>query len=312
MGLAASEGVIVYSEQIRGDTKTHLIDDLRDAGELAGWGSQAITGGFKFTLLSKQDLSCKLKIWDDGDSNQIKLQFLSFDESRQGYRHKLRTGGGRIYLAHVNRCQLFAARLGVELFDGVEAVQGGIPFVPELTNQCSVSLAGFQPAEAWWSCGDTDPGTDPQNFRRSHLSGAAWSACYNADLMNTESNTTGGYAEMARLQIAGVNLAVNVGFFGGPVQLTQFSNGRPLYLDPLILWGSGHAHNSVARHRGQLYDAMMPSLDRPLDYKETICGADWTNYMHGPTHNQTGTKFGCLYLLTGITPTPATRGPYVY
>jgi hypothetical protein len=313
MGIAASEGVIVWNPATRGESKANLIADIHAAASQAGWGSETIAGGYKYTLASKQSLGCKAKIWDevfDGFADRINLQFMSLDETLVGGRYQLAVRPARLFQLHVNRCQIFVSVAGVSnsASSDVTSLQGGIPFIPESElGECGVDIGPTLTTEAWWSSGDAASGAD--NFRNSRRT-ASWSACHNGNLMNT---SAASYSELARLRLVPVTLAVNTDFFFSTVQQTRhLGSDEPLYLDPLIQWGSGAVFDSVALVRGQLYDAMMPSIDKPLDFEVSRCEVDWINYMHDDNLTLNRSKYGSLYLMKGVTPAAARRGNYVY
>lgn len=318
MGIAPSEGVIVWTEALRGDSQAHFIEDFHAATIQGGWGSEAIFGGFMYTLASKQNLGCKMKLTalPDLGSTVMALQFLSLDETKVGYQHLVRVLPGRLFQLHLNRCQMFLSVAGMSEAGSFDftAVQGGIPFVPrDALGTCGVDVGPTLTTEAWWSNGDT-LSSNRNNFRNSHLGGGAWSACHNRDLMNTAtSGAVGGYTPLGFLRLIPVTLAVSTDFYFGTVPRTVRASGATMYFDPLIQWGSGAVHDSLAYFRGQIYDAIQPSIDKPLDFKESRCGADWVNYMHDEfIGGHQRTRHGCLYLMRGVTPAPAKRGPYVY
>ena len=315
MGVASSEGVIVWTETLRGDSQAHFIEDFHQATITAGWGSEAISGGYKYTLASKQDLGCKVKLTTLADfgSSIIAFQFLSLDETLAGYQHRARVFPGRRFQLHMNRCQMFLSVYGIANTDSFDytAVQGGIPFVPrDQLGRCGEDIGPNLTTEAWWSNGDTE-GSGRGNFRNARKGDRAWSACHNGDLIRSDVTA---YADISRLRLVPVAIALPIdSYFGQPtsIQRTRRVNGDPLLLNPMLQWGSS-AYGSIAPVRGEIYDAIECSLDRSLDEKRTLCDSiECVNYMQDSGGN-TRTYFNSLYLMLGIAPEAAKRGPYVY
>ncbi len=306
--IAASGGTIVYSTTIRGDTKTHLLDDIHAALVAAGWDPSAIAGGYQYEIESPQLLGAKVRI-TAGSFQLIQIQFLSLNETVLGAVHYLGSvsatpaPGGGTYQLWANQCQLFISIAGIDTRPAFyfTAVQGGIPWVPiDTLGVCGAHTGPERTTEAWWSAGDS--GTfDASSFRDSFYLTAAstWNGCHNGALST--------HTDLAALRLVPKAVALAAGRSYFAIARMQYFGGAPLYLDPLIAWG-GASPTSTALVRGELWDAMIPSLPRPLDYTETVCGAQWVNYMGA----QTATRWAALYLLLGLPAGTARRGNYVY
>ncbi len=303
MSIASSLGPIIYTDTARGDTKAHMLTDFGAAFTSAGWAATAIAGGFLYDLASPQGLTCKVKVWDNGADAHLRVQFFSSDELLAGAIHQLTAVASRVYQVHVNCCQLFVSVPGVseDATGDVNAMCGGIPFV---AGECDGPI---ETTDAWWSCGQS--GGASISFRNAYSQPASWSSCHNGDLLN---NNLVVYPAIALLRLAPVTLAVNTDFFfpsPASVPRTRLFGGEPLYLQPLIMWGS--SAGGQAYIRGQLYDAMMPTIDRAIDLQEDLFGVSWVNYMHDNSANNR-TRFSALYLILGAAPRPTRRGPYAY
>lgn len=327
MPIAASGGPIVYSDSIRGDSKSHLLEDLDEALTSADWSPASISGGTEYTIASAQSLGAKVRI-TAGPQSFIQIQFLSLDETKVGAPHLLGSSGatpridGGFFQLWVNRCQIFLSMPGLDAAPSFHLgfVQGGIPWVPpESLGRCSGDISGSLTTQAWWSAGDGS-NFDGANFRNAFALGTngRWSACHNTSLL---AGLGGGATALNSLRLVPKAISQN-STFGGAARM-QFFGGRPLYLDPQIAWGRA-VSGSTALVRGVLYDAMIPSLPRPIDYLDVVCDVPWINYMHHKAPGEASsvlaaqagteysTRWASLYLLLGLPAGEGRRGNYVY
>ncbi len=319
MSIAFSEGPIFYNT-IRGDSIANFLTDFLAAAISVDWSYTSITDGYMFQCTSKQLLSAKLKVWDEGNLGTplINLQWQSTDGTYIGYKHQLPMDGN--YKAHLNNCQYFIAQ-PTEAFN--KAAQGGIPFVPDAsaTGDCAVDIFPTVTPnlvnQAFWSCGSD--GQQGNNFRYSHYAYLSWSALINNDLMNSATET---FEIRNRLRIIPVTIAAGIptNFWSDIIQRTRhFTPDNSLFslaFDPILVWGRPTDASSNGRIRGLVYDAFQPSLDTSLDQLLiNVFGTDWVNYMHDPQVRAIGTRFGSLALALRQ-PSPASssfdQGAYIY
>ncbi len=321
MSIAFSSGEIVYTE-IAGDTPANFLSDFLLASTVCGWGSVAITDGYLFTIQSKQGLVCKVKLTDLhlGGESALHLQFLSFDETLEGYPHIIQMQAGRTYLLHMNECQIF---IGIPE-NNYYGIQGGIPFVPNFASDIGECTDDINPLsgpvvtyQAFWSCNGNNSST--ANFRftpytdaGSFVNSTGWSTLLNEDLLVTGINSINN---RNRLCLLPVTISTNIpgDFFTSIIQRTRHFTGTaellPLAFDPLICWGATGVYPLIGdeqgRIRGQIYDAFMPSLDTDLDLlTSNLFGTNWVNYMHG-------FRFGSLFLALG-SPIHNRKAAYIY
>jgi len=320
MGIAWDGEEPVESDTIRVDTRANFIADLDELVTLAGWFDRAdveTTGqtGFIYTLASPQGLGCKVKIYDVGGIEDfVYIQFMSLDETLEGFNHRIDIDvGGAFRQVHLGVCQIFLSEPGVVNSTGYGAtMQGGIPFVPfDMLGNCGADDEAALTTEAWWSNGTRGDGAS--SFRNSRVSFNEWSACHNGDLMNRAINP---YSELSRLRIVPVTLAIPIDAAFALPQLTRFWSENlpgndetlPLYMEPLIQWGSGAVYDSVAKIRGSLYNSLLVSLDRDTDFVEEVEGMEWINFMHDDNEVTNRTRFSSLYLLRGAVPSTGSSG----
>lgn len=316
----------MFDQTLDGSTSANLLVDLDVAVLAAGWtGKTAVPGGFRYALTSPQGLTCHCRITDSiFASNRVDVQFSDTADVAFGSLNRILTSAGRVYQIHANPCQIFLAEVGVTKTNG-RSMSGGIPFVPEDVGDCHDDVSPTLTTEAWWSIGSSSSG-DGVDFRCFHFSDVTWSTFINGTLQRGAPGGDPfpniGYTDQDRLRLSVPALAVNIESFFGLVQRTRHygggelpTNDRPLYVEPFLVWTS--------KIRGEIYDALMPTLDRPLDYLDilydTVLGSfQFINWMHDsqrehPSDNY-GTRFGCLYLLTSdsVGDTVTLKGGYVY
>ena len=204
MAVAFSLSPIQFNQAIDGSSVGSLVSGLLSTLNDAGWVGSGITGGFKFTLVSPQNMQCKVKVWDDSSGNAA-IQFLSVDEARIGFLHHLAPASGLVFQCWANVCQLFVSVAGkyiADPFKGPWFACGGIPFVPSgLLGSCGVDAGPTLANEIWWSCGDgsgTRAGVDSLSFRLSNAP-TGYSACYNGDLQNAIATGPGSTQQYSAL-----------------------------------------------------------------------------------------------------------------
>lgn len=318
MAIAWSERRIV-DDVFNGEGTAAVLEGCYQVFVACGMEPAAIEGGWIFGMESKQGYLARVRLRLDEETYlrpAVTFQMCSWDQTREGPIHPLLTGTGRLYRVMACECQFFIACEGVstEAQDGVHAhsVAGGIPFVPRSEQQdpgaCSVESDDVT-TELWWSCGNGEAGA--QNFRSSLLcSGASvWCGNRNEELLAPETSFGQGASS---LRLLATRHAAN----GNPPRSLRL-NGALLALDPLIGWGT--PEGDPARVRGQLYNAIFGSNDRPLDEEietaEEVNGVSqtvsWVNYCHDSQSGSPQTYHGALYLAVGK-PVPDLFGNYAY
>lgn len=325
MGIAYSGTDIVWTA-FDGSTKELFVANFHAAALQANWGWSEIADGYEYLLTSPQAgmQPVRLKLWKEPtpyNANRVCFQMLSQDGARVASIYPIRCDGE--YKLHANACQFFLARTGVTLgagwdgifgyYMGMWAICGGIPYVPTLAEGALpgggeiswVDHAPQEPNEAWWCC---------QEFRWSwHCTG--FDACWNGDHRHQIDKYTPysfQYITPGRgflhLPVVTPVLVYN---HAKAVWWDDHEGDEPLYLDPLIAWGqnTATADNII---RGQLWDAVIVSVDRPLDHEMSFEDLDWVNYMHWEGYLPYSLSYySSLYLLKGI-PAGAMRGHYAY
>lgn len=301
MGIVLSGGPIILDTIDPIASLSNSIDRFADIVNSAGWSDQTnISGGFKWTLTSPQGLTCKCNA-RVASGSQIELFFTSFDEVRIGFKHIINLfdliTANKIIQIWCNPCQIFWSVEG----EASPAFQGGIPYVDNILHT----------TEAWWT---------NRGFRTSYFSSALleWSACYNGNLLNSAAPSH----DLCSLRLSSLTLATGPDNRLSTTQRTRFygSSGIDyysdgvLYVEPFLIWGAYPNITDPAIKRGRLYDAILPTLDRPFEYVHIINDPPlgqliFINYAHHPTGDDT--RMGCIYLLTEIK-AAYSRGAYVY
>lgn len=306
---------------VNGTNITNLLYGLDIVLQSVGMARVSVTGGFKYTLTSRQGFSACCWIRDLGASQFgmacLSVQFGSVDGSLMGRTHLLGVSAQRAhYDVIASGPQFFIALRGYtdQMLTGEGAfgtraysVAGGIPYVPVGT--CGEPIEEI--TQVWWSSGSGNG----ESFRSSwrHDDTANWSACYNGEVFNV------GAAAAARLRLSPVGQPAWDLFYSK--QQTQWHDESPLYFEPLLAWGY-----PSARVRAQIYDAMWASKDQPLDhslvtqernpdtgtaYPESFSWRNWSHSTGDMSWGSPGTYYGCLYLLT-VAPTSFLESNYAY
>ena len=315
MSIAFSHGPLCY-QLIDGSTSPDLRAGLDIALAAAGWARvRSVTNGYVYGSLSPQGLPSKLLVQDQDrhylGKGYINLQWMSGDEARAGYAHELIYASGRSYQAVANRCQLFVSLPGIsdqKAPDGgyAHTVAGGTLFIPDNPlAECFAEGSEEGAWEAWWSCGS---GLGPfdvfENFRTGYRPQRRWSASFNGDLMVEDQKDLPPYEPANRLRLIPIGVPrPDWGILPSNSRSVLFDE-EPLWLDPLVAWGTGAQRDGIARIRGQIWDAMLASCDRPLD-SEVVTLEDgqemrWINFSHSTGDMQRGapgTYYGSLHLL---------------
>jgi len=307
MGIAYSGSEIVHATFSAG-SRAEAITGLHAALVQAGWEWVSLADGYKYTLTSPQDLKAKMTLRDTGKilgpgvgvNPAVDVQFMSFDELRQGPLHWLRVASGRTYQVVANICQMFVSRPGVTA-DLAHVACGGVPWVPVPLpgSECAIERGSdVETTEAWWSNGDVHATTSfwsVRCFRHSFMLGypARFAACRNGDLLTSYDDTTG------LLRLIPYAQQQSWPFYLNPSPITRLFNDAPLLVEPLLAWGTtgkqGPDGKSFARIKGQLWDAFWLTEQRPVEHIETMDGFDWINYTY--ENDVRGSRLGCLYLL---------------
>ncbi len=296
-------GTIFYGT-ISGGSKAAFLADFLAAALSVGWSYTPITDGYLFSVTSKQGLPAKVKLWDRHllGADELHIQWMDVTETLVGCRHRIPMLTGRTFLLHMNNCQYFCGEPGLER--GI-SFQGGVPWCPNVAatlGSCVDELFGDNPdptivEQAFWSCGCDASNTS--NFRISFAAEHTqqWSTLLNSDLMNAEITNT--YTTRNQLRLLPVLIATPVpnDFWSNALQHTKKFDGSELRVDPLLAWGDSSGDDVQAKHRGQLYDAFIPTLPYALDQVVTnIFGTDWVNYQAGNPSEANESRFGGLFL----------------
>jgi hypothetical protein len=319
LGIAYTETVVFDS--FAGTSSSLLRDGLHTILTAAGWTvDAALSNGYMYAIESPQGLTAKVRIQDTGrtipvtdpDLGCIDFQFLSYDETHEGAVHDIGYGPGRTFQVHANQCQVFISRPSVNNDIG-GSVAGGIPHVTldalaDQVGACAFDQGELRTTQAWWSQSDYYSFSSTYaNFRNGYKA-ANYSALHNSDLMDTQTKSHSGFEALRLIPVA---WTYNVDLdFGTPSPIRWYGNDEPLILDPLIGWGRSTPFVNPVYLRGQLWDAVIVSVDNPLEDVRTIDDLDWVNYSHASdTTHGAGTFFASLYLRTGI---PAASDPSNY
>ncbi|MBM3746508.1 MAG: hypothetical protein FJW34_11985 [Acidobacteria bacterium] len=308
MGIAYSGSEIVHATFAAG-SRAEAITGLHAALVQAGWEWVSLADGYKYTITSPQDLKAKMTLRDTDkylgpgvskDNPAFDIQFMSFDETRQGPVHWLRVASGRTLQVVANICQMFVSRPGVTA-DLAHVACGGVPWVPVPLpgSECTIERGNdIETTEAWWSNGDVHTMAGfwtVRCFRQSFMLGypATYAACRNGDLLTSPGDATG------LLRLIPYAQQQSWPFYMNPSPITRLFNDAPLRVEPLLAWGAsgkqGPDGKSFARIKGQVWDAFWLTEQRTVEDIETMDGSEWINYTY--ENDVRGSRLGCLYLL---------------
>ena len=313
MGIAFSQRKVIRT-LIPGANQESFIEAIDLALPFAGWTRiEAVDDGFKYRLTSDQGLIARCIIKPHSTA-QIIVQFLSEDETQLGREHFLLMQAGREFVLIAGHCQMFLylPEYSDDEHDGAHqhSVAGGIPYVDpaeigsEVEGQCALTSDDDDiTTELWWSSSDCTGAVDGRaNFRYSLICHqAVWSACRNG--VEAHTGSTGGDA----LVIYPLRHPNSPAYPSG--QITAFVDGTNLWIDPLIGWGD---RNGITKVRGQLWDAQLATVDKPLDdeflseeqdVNSETGQASWINYTHykgSMTEGEPHSYNGSLYLLSRV------------
>jgi len=306
MGIAYSGSEIVHVT-FPASSRSEAIAGLHSALVQAGWEWVPLADGYKYTLTSPQDLKAKMTLRDTGKilgpggaNPAFDVQFMSYDEARQGSVHWLRVAAGRTLQVVANICQMFVSVPGVTA-DLAHAACGGVPWVPVSLpdSECAVERGDDEETtEAWWSNGDVHKVWgfwSVRCLRHSFMLGypATYAVCRNGDLLTSPDDGTG------LLRLIPYAQQQSWPFYLNPSPITRLFNDTPLMVEPLLAWGAagkqGPDGKSFARLKGQVWDAFWLTEQRPVEDVEDMDGFEWINYTY--EDNVRGSRLGCLYLL---------------
>ncbi len=318
MGVAYSDVPPIFAPNIDGETAAALQAGIHAAMTAAGIDSESTEDGYLYELRSDQNIACRVLIEDAGvvgGKGQLTVQFRSVDGERLGVEHPIIYDTDRIYEMQLSRTQLFLALTGYSSDEAPNgkwglAVCGGVPYIPDLPLLCLEEPVQEQEeiTEAWWSSGsDNNVLADGYGFRVSWKNKWKWDGCW-------QGQRVGGYAspEPSILRLA-VLARPLPDWAGLSAQQTQYVNGDPLYIEPFVVWGE--TEGAIGRLRGQIWDAILATKDRPLEHEIVTEEFDpvtalkygnftWRNWMHyqgDMSHGAKGSYYSGLYLLKSIT-----------
>ncbi|MEN6537785.1 MAG: hypothetical protein ABFD89_29305 [Bryobacteraceae bacterium] len=264
MSIAYSKQPIVRATA-SGATRAALIDSLAGILTSAGWTAETIATGKRMMCTSPQGLQAKLWLQDLGEAMvsiygpAVSLRMSCADLSHSTATHKLMAG--RDYDVIAGRCQAFVAMPDVSSQVASDGYWGhhfacGVPWLPETpTGDCTGRLSTDVGA-AWWLSS-----SGLHSFRNGYQHEYSnWAGYWSTDGLAVR----GAVSLSAHLQ-ARVKSLMNDPY-STPPQVV-YGNGDPMYLDPLIAWGTP-GESGPPKIRGQIWDAVWPSL--PLDLGETF------------------------------------------
>lgn len=329
MAIAFSE-LPIFHAMVGAGTSTALRDGLHDVFLAAGYEHiSTLADGRVYRLTSRQTLQCRVIVRDQGGSSSgvpyITIQLASADGTRTGYEHELMYGDARQYRVIAGHCQFFISLPGSaeDLYNAQlgHNVCGGIPFVPP--DECEDAPPEAATTEAWWSSGAGLDTTECVSLRWALYGKRSWSACHNGDVI------VGTTSQAVENLLYLVPMAQPDGdaFFRPSNQRTVWADQdvTSLWFDPLVAWGTGSGPTTgVARVRGQVWDAMLSSIDWALDHEHetmeqnaagsTIGPFQWIVYSHykgSMAQGSPGTFYASLHLLKG-SPAVGAESNYAY
>lgn len=250
----------------------------------AGWTTfSAITDGILYTVNSPQGLFAKVKIFDDGYDHSLMgrsviVQFLTQDESGEGYAHRIGYEGERTYNVWANQCQIFINRPGLNdhnvgdyATNGFQWMCGGVPWAPRIAfmpPDCVTGYEGDDVAEAFWSCGSGDNGAgSAPGFRRGYRAEGFWDSSDAGVGQAFSVSVNGNTWRSSTTPVDGTSNARSSLRLVPPTPTGNFDHSwmtaprsrdwleRPLYSDPLLAWGTDV--KNTGRIRGQIWDAVL-------------------------------------------------------
>jgi hypothetical protein len=303
MGIAFTKQPIVRATAT-GATRAALIDSLAAILSSAGWTTENIRHGKRMQCTSPQGLQAKLWMEDLGETMvsvygpAISLRASCADLSHSTATHKLMVGRDYDVIAGV--CQTFIAMPGVSSQVAPDGYWGhhfafGVPWLPETPSASCAGRLETDVDAAWWLSG-----SGLHSFRNGYQHEYGnWAGYWSTDGLAVR----GTVRVESQLQ-ARVKSLMNDPY--GSLPAVVYGDGTPLYLDPLIAWGSP-GRDGPPKLRGQIWDAVWCS--KPLELAATFETEEidedsgqpfqvtWENwsYMH-ETWRIPSTWWGCLCL----------------
>lgn len=270
MGIAFSKQPIVRATAT-GATRAQLIASIVSILGAAGWSGAELANGWCMTCASPQGLQAKLWIQDLGATMYstlgpaISLRMSCADDSSLTEAHRLVASAAREYDVIAGVCQVFIALPGASWQVAPDGFWGyhfaaGVPWLPTTaTGDCAGQLVTGIDA-AWWLSS-----TGGESFRNGRYHEYAnWAGYWATDGLATRGHVGDGCQLQMRVKSL-LNSSWATSFPGLPAVV--FGDGKPLYFDPLIAWGSP-VDGGPPSIRGQIWDAVWRSA--PLDLGETF------------------------------------------
>ena len=309
------------------DTAEEFVNAFALVLDQAGWAPLAtVDPGYKYEITSKQDLKARFRVWADEEfTNRWHIQVSDESELAMSPEITLMIATDRVYRVIAGHCQAFLSLPTVTSNEAHEGVYGhnfafGIPYVSEgelstavIPGECGVVRNEDVTANIWWlSAPESNPLFSDVRTLRGSLTceGFGWRACRNG--------TIAGGNFMDPLCVLPLRHPMGV-YYGPSQEITRWSNGDPLLLDPYVAWGDS---TNRTRYRAQIYDAILASYhyeiestitttEPTLDEESTV-EVEWISYSYTAgdlSIGEPGTYNGTLFLMRGD---PPERSNYAY
>jgi hypothetical protein len=293
----------------------------------AGWEQiGTVDPGYKFEITSRQDLKARLRVWPDEEyTNRWHIEVSDAGETAFSPEITLMIAPDRSYRVIAGHCQVFLSLPTVTSLEVHEDCWGhnfafGVPYVSEgelgtafIEGECGVVRSEDTTNNIWWlSASESNPIFGDLRTLRGSLT-----CDHHASQANRNGEVLGsGFSDAEPLRILPLRHPMAV-FYGPSQEITRWSNGDPLLLDPYLAWGT-----DWPRYRAQIYDAILASYHHELETtittteptidEESTVECQWICYSSTAgdlSIGEPGTYNGSLFLLRGD---PPQRSNYAY
>ncbi len=260
----------IVEVDIPGQNASDFIAAFCAALDRAHWAEpEAVTGGFKYLVESKQSLKAKFII-KELSSTKVSLQWHTESESFHTIEYCLTMKELRTFRCIIGHCQYFIWVPGyyADDQDGDFAHNscGGIPYVMEaeitlldIDGECGVVRNNEITTEIFWASGfiaSGFPGSPVDTLRSELILGNfCGSGCRNADVSQDAGKGNSFTIPSLRHPISGNR------------EKTIWVDDAPVFIDPFLMWPD--SLSNPPRIRGQIWDAMLACHDYPFDDPET-------------------------------------------